>query len=527
MPGRRECTDLTQEAAAEIRRWLAQCQDVHESCPRRRDRTLPRRVINVESPTPCLYHSDPDEEAEYAALSYCWGGVSQPTTTRANLQDHLQSIHPARLPKTVTDAIELCRAIGVRYLWVDALCIVQDDEKDKLNQVANMGTIYKNSTLTIIVASAEKVTNGFLGRRKHNEYTPHVELPIFVDEATTGTVYLRQKHSGETYSAEEPYFQRGWTYQEMLLSPQAVVFDSTQITLKCLTDYYRPIFKTYLSTKVDAPELPVEVFGMVSYHMRTKSLQAKNDYYIPHMQHEIWSTILHDYSERDLTRFGDRLPALAGIATELSKVWDNKYLAGLWARTISQHLGWYLADRKWRDRDRRPSGELFGSLVDRKRRSGRPTWSWITAPYPVQLYSLKKAELELVDSDVTLESQRSPFGNVKSASVTFRGTLLDIAAAMGPNVELEVATGRQTSYGRGKIWLDFEEPKPCISICRLLFLGHTEYDGGAFLVVERKGGNRYERVGITALPNPRLWSEEPCVWKEQLQASESEIIVLE
>jgi len=153
-----------------------------------------------------LHQSQKNEKAQYATLSYCWGsGVQQLTTTTSNLRDHMLAL-PCGLPKTISDAVEVCRKVGIRYLWVDALCIIQDDESDKLDQIAKMGSIYKNSTVTIVAASTENVTDGFLSNGKPDE--PIAQLPIFVDNSTFGTVYLRSQHAEEKYSSDEPIFQR-------------------------------------------------------------------------------------------------------------------------------------------------------------------------------------------------------------------------------------------------------------------------------------------------------------------------------
>lgn len=103
----------------------------------------------------------------------------------------------------------MCRKVGIPYLWVDALCIIQDDENDKLDQIAKMGSIYKNSTITIVAASAEKVTDGFLEGEPKNE--PIAQLPIFVNNSISGTVYLRIRYGEDIYSSDEPIFQRAVT----------------------------------------------------------------------------------------------------------------------------------------------------------------------------------------------------------------------------------------------------------------------------------------------------------------------------
>ncbi|RFU31821.1 hypothetical protein B7463_g4527, partial [Scytalidium lignicola] len=176
VPARRESKELTPKVVDGICRWLDDCRSKHLSCPRAHTPKLPQRVIDVGHSPIQLRQSLINERAEYAALSYCWGKSVQPITTTSNLLRHMHAL-PSSLPKTVLDAIEVCQKINIRYLWVDSLCIVQDDESDKLNQIANMGSIYKNSTVTIVAASAVDATDGFLSDVESRE--PMAQLPFF------------------------------------------------------------------------------------------------------------------------------------------------------------------------------------------------------------------------------------------------------------------------------------------------------------------------------------------------------------
>jgi hypothetical protein len=313
-----------------------------------------------------LYQSLKNEKAQYATLSYCWGSGVQPlTTTASNLRDHLLAL-PFSLPKTISDAVEVCRKVGIRYLGVDALCIIQDDDSDKLDQIAKMGSIYKNSTITIVAASAEKVTDGFLSDWK--PLKPSAQLPIFVDNSTFGTIYLRMQHIENIYSSEEPIFQKAWPFQEILLSPRVLVFDSCQISPKCLEHGFQPVFETYLNFQFDCPNLPLSVFDSVNKYLALREIEERENY-LRFNQAYIWERIVHEYSERELTFFDDRRPALAGIATELSKSWNGVYLAGFWEETIIQQLGWY---RNMSNFTRPPRKHT--------KRIGSPSWSWVTVP---------------------------------------------------------------------------------------------------------------------------------------------------
>ncbi|CZR66340.1 uncharacterized protein PAC_16241 [Phialocephala subalpina] len=512
VPGRRESKELSPKAVDKIRQWLDDCLDTHRSCPRRCTPELPRRVLNVgtENSPVRLYQSQKNEKAQYAALSYCWGsGTQQLTTNTSNFRSYLLAL-PYNLPKTILDAVEVCRKVGIPYLWVDALCIIQDDDSDKLDQMAQMGSIYKNSTITIIAASAEKVTDGFLNGKAND---PIAQLPIFVDNSTSGTVYLRIRHAENTYSHDEPIFQRAWTLQELLLSPRALVFDSCQINLKCLEHEFQPVFETYLEFNVDCPDLPVSVFGLVDENLALRRCEESREYYLRVTQDQKWTQIIHDYSTRDLTVFDDRLPALAGIATELAKSWNDIYLAGFWKKTIIQHLGWY---RNTPYRTGFPRKNFKG--VDCTKRTGSPSWSWVSAPYPVLINTVGDSDAKLVDSSVQLVSERSPFGQVKGASITLEARIL---RTWDLELTLKFEGWPSQPYDDG-IGLDFKDLKPELDNCRLLYLGDSQIGyKGMFLVMEKFGSGRFRRVGYAELSD---WKKG---WRNLLSSTKREIIVIE
>lgn len=510
VPGRRESKDLNPKTVAKIRRWLEDCLNKHPSCPRGCAPKLPRRVIDVGADNSVirLHESLKNEKAQYATLSYCWGiGVQQFTTTTSNLHDHMIAL-PRHLPKTISDAVEVCRKAGIRYLWIDAFCIIQDDSSDKSNEIAKMGSIYKNSTVTIVAASAKKVTDGFLWNGKPDE--PIAQLPMFVDNSSSGTVYLRIHDSDKVYSSDEPIFQRAWTFQELLLSPRALVFDSCQITLKCIGHGFQPVHETYLDFEFQL-ELPVSVFGLVDEDLARRKEEQSREYYLAITQNQIWKQIIYEYSRRDLTSFDDRLPALAGVATELARSWNDVYLAGFWKKTIIQHLGWYPSTPALRHTGlpRNIEGPHY------TKRIGSPSWSWVTLPYSVSITNLDHTNAKLINSGVQLVSQKSPFGMVKGAFIALEALVL---RASDLDLTLKFSDWPSKPYDDG-IGLDFEYQKPKLDNCRLVYLGGDQFRK-KFLVVQRSEGRAFQRVGYAELSS---WREE---WLNLFSSTQREVIVI-
>lgn len=127
-----------------IRDWLGTCRKAHKLCRGTENTLLPTRVIDVGSTfvEPRLYMSGENETASYLALSHCWGPpdskVPRVTTTRGNFEQHCAEIPITCLPKTFRDAVEVTRDLGFRFLWIDSLCVIQDNDADWIHQASKM-----------------------------------------------------------------------------------------------------------------------------------------------------------------------------------------------------------------------------------------------------------------------------------------------------------------------------------------------------------------------------------------------------
>lgn len=219
--------------------WRRECETTHQHCPKDRLVLLPRRVVDVGSSVvscdPRLYISKEGEEGSYAALSYCWGGQQYFTTTVHTLDAMVQGIPVDFLPRTIFDVIKVARKLGIRFLWVDSLCIIQDSVDDKLQQISKMGEIFKNATITIAAANATRVTDGFLSDRiPFNACS----ISLYLNKHSTGTIYLAPPP--DLYVPDDPLFSRGWAFQEFLLSPKF------RVAWHCNTHEFKRLTPSYM-----------------------------------------------------------------------------------------------------------------------------------------------------------------------------------------------------------------------------------------------------------------------------------------
>jgi hypothetical protein len=157
----------------------------------------------------------PTKNAPYIALSYKWGKSNNVTTTKSTLDDHKKGIMFHKLPKTIRDATMVARQLEVKYLWVDAICIVQDDASDWEQEAAKMGTIYMHSYCTIAAHAADNADDGFLEQALSEPKA-----------ARLGGLMITQGSNKKLHIEESGLSSRGWVLQERLLSQRTVHFAS-------------------------------------------------------------------------------------------------------------------------------------------------------------------------------------------------------------------------------------------------------------------------------------------------------------
>jgi hypothetical protein len=193
--------------------WLKACDTTHTQCkdPFGLEAALPTRLIDLGILPECvelvseisswretfdrgsckLIESDADNGEPYLALSYCLGKGLPLTTIRANLKKHMQEggIPFSEVPRTLQDAFFLVRYLGFRYIWVDCICIVQDDKADWQREAARMGDIYSNAYLTIAATRASHCGQGFLQLRERRDWFP----ATFSSDRGPFTLYFEHK----------------------------------------------------------------------------------------------------------------------------------------------------------------------------------------------------------------------------------------------------------------------------------------------------------------------------------------------
>lgn len=318
-----------------IQTWIAKCLAEHTfSCPNSSLSLLPTRLVEVSSLDGSLVSSlrmsQPGETGTWIALSHCWGSGPCFTTTSTNLAARRESIPYQELPKTFQDAIHVTRMLGYRYIWIDSLCIIQDDPGDWAYEASKMQSYYRNAILTIAVDSAAGDNEGFLHKLR-----PRVTLATLLFNsnscvAQSNTIFIRRAPPPNT---PKPLFKRAWTLQEDILSPRTVHYTDEQLIWECQQCVMSESNLTTEEGLHGGYHRTKRYFLLPKAHPDMLDIGTSEIY-------ERWFNIVSEFTDRALTNDEDRLPAIAGIAREIHRQISSTYIAGIWMEDLFKGLCW-------------------------------------------------------------------------------------------------------------------------------------------------------------------------------------------
>ncbi|KAK3396974.1 HET-domain-containing protein [Sordaria brevicollis] len=260
---------------------------------------------------------------KYNCLSHCWGTQQPLQTTRENYSRHLTSIAWDIIPRTFQDAIRLTLDLGIEFLWIDSLCIIQHDEEDWERESANMCSVYANSYLTIAATSSPDCHGGL----KYWENRELFKITGFTADRAPISISLVTAAYQIYYEEYMPLMYRAWFLQERIMSPRVVHFLSPGLVLECngrvIEQYVKRVMWDFYPAK-----------SKRQYHNSIVSdpLELKG---------EMWRHLVAGYSQSDLSFPSDKLPAISGLAHHMAKHRAGAYyLAGLWSDTLAEDLLW-------------------------------------------------------------------------------------------------------------------------------------------------------------------------------------------
>ncbi|OBS25151.1 hypothetical protein FPOA_05686 [Fusarium poae] len=387
----------------------AECQEAFDKRPRKD--IMPRRLLQVgtSQTEPRIVHSP--NNVPYCALSYCWGAKDFFITKRDNLAQNMTGIPMKSFPAIMQDAISVVRSLEYEYIWIDALCIVQDDEQDWLHEATIMGDVYSNAELTIsTLVSGDCHTGLFQPRSVRITHPVRLDIwqPKIGRKANTSQALIPEwlQNDMKTFG---PVHSRGWTLQEQLLSTRILYFGGGILHFECLHDYVveanpggylrrRYMHDDDLNKRRDTKRALQGVIARDTRPWRTREETPP---------FELWKQQVEEFTQRNLTKASDRLPAFDAISKSLARVIECSPLCGIWdGNKLLESLCWKTKNR----------------LPAPINSPGVPSWTWIAGSGEISFDLTNRDGREGVQasSGVTVVSINT---ETAGSSITLKGDL--------------------------------------------------------------------------------------------------------
>ncbi|KAL9115853.1 MAG: hypothetical protein Q9227_000221 [Pyrenula ochraceoflavens] len=446
-----------------VKKWYDECFSNHVLC---RDQaadsqsSFPTRVIEVGGEDNMGIHilEVGDETLEprgsYVALSHCWGQSRHLVSERSTIANLKLNIPWTKLPRTFQDAIAITRDLGIQYIWIDSLCIIQDDLMDWESEAEKMGAVYSNAALVIAATASLNGNGGLLFSR-----SGHIAMKGMDQNQNAFQIFVRhglnhgpftwgpgaennmyRRHGAHLMSFPGyPLFTRAWCFQERLLGPRVLHFTKDEIVYECitgincecgsLTDFSeewllpsRRHVASYLG-KHEKNGFANPALGSSLFSTNESIIGRLPELTIPYSPLENnplleWRALVAEYSAKSISRSSDWLPALAGLASIWHEAGAGHYLAGIWSQDLLRSLLWRAVTPE--------QTNDIGSIS--------PSWSWVSVGglvtwlSPSAWNSVYFIEIDMHKSGVSLKG-RNLFGEVTNGWLFLSGFVAEVTLA--------------------------------------------------------------------------------------------------
>ncbi|KAF4441595.1 hypothetical protein F53441_11999 [Fusarium austroafricanum] len=384
-----------------LKQWLENCDDYHPACRReimpqeplsveslgdmeiklshglhtRKLAQLPTRLVDVGTLLESKIHlyetqiQDKPEDFKYLALSHPWGEATASNphfcTTISNLAHHLTEMKFDQLPNTFKDAVTTTRALGIRYLWIDSLCIIQGPGGDFNTESGKMEQVFSCAYCVIAASRALGQCDGFLMDRVKSSKNEHVTIkkgnnpPFFISR------FLDDFNNDVL---EGSLNQRGWVLQERALARRTIYFTEKQTYWEC-GDGVRCETLTKMNNQL-AAFLGDPNFPKVAIHSSVSQQETSRGQRILYYQ-DLYKT----YSRLSFTHWEDRAVAMNGLEQRLASGFKcrgklgilDEYLQAEHRSLLHRSLLWIRAVNR----------DSLQKITFPSHRQKVPTWSWM------------------------------------------------------------------------------------------------------------------------------------------------------
>lgn len=389
------------------------CREAYRSVSSQALTPLPTRVLHVGSDQhdPYLFDSN-GTKASYCILSYCWGRPGNAVTTKDNISQRMKGIPLGSLPTLPREAVLTARALGFVYIWIDALCIIQDDEKDWAAEASVMHDLYSRADLTITSLVADDSRDKLFQPRPRRicrpvplnlgAMLPKRERPSFKERRVVELAVYPRHELGQQTPIRGPVHQRAWILQEQVMSTRLLYFGAGLLHWECLHDY---LLESYPDSErnIAAPfhqnsQTKLIVKGILPQD--EASLDDQNPF-------KIWQALVQQFTQRKMTKRSDRVPAFLAISKSIEALLKDEFIGGIWrsdARLV-ESMCWELLKPDSSD-------------------SSGPSWTWASRSGEVSYKCLEnKGKIVHKASIISCDAAADRSQSHVSGSITLQGTL--------------------------------------------------------------------------------------------------------
>lgn len=323
---------------ARLKPKISECQEEHARCRQKVPRVLPQEFRVIDITRRRIVETT---DVPFIALSYVWGMGTRSTlltATRATISGMKQDggLPTLEMPRTIEDAMTISTQLGERYLWVDRLCIIQDDPKDKMNQIEAMSDVYTSARLVLIAAYGNNMDFGIYGISCPRPVVQHHE-----DISGLRVTNILREPEDDPLAL---WHTRGWTYQEAVLARRRLFFTNVRAYFECGQS---TCHEDAYNTETDPNEF-------TSYELLMEEDSSRFEAFARH---------LRNYTSRSLSYQLDVYNAITGITKALYEG-NSIFINGLPQVDFDRALRWF--------------GDLGKTSLCRLETEeiSCPTWSW-------------------------------------------------------------------------------------------------------------------------------------------------------
>lgn len=392
----------------QILEWIRICDVLHQTCERTESNGWrPCRLVDVAASLQDnllrLIKGHDAASPRYITLSHRWGRLTKSCGrfVLSSFNEELMSngFSPELLGKTFQDFVDFARRIGVRYIWIDLLCIKQDSIVDWRDQASEMGRVYENSYFNVAASASTGTDDGLHGVRSPGLGKAGLEIPLTRSRNHRKEFVINQnRRLADDMLLHEPLHRRGWVVQEVILASKVLFLASSQIVWRCRESCQGGLWNSseYGSgTGVLSPEL--------QNFQSSESIEELD---------MCWQSIVRVYAATDLTFETDRLIAISGLAERCLQTFEmrscsTEYIAGIWRHNMIRGLLWYIGE--W---SRRPSKDYIA-----------PSWSWASLSGDVRYLNVNMEDtesLQVLDVRTLPVDDRHVFGQLQHGYIHCR-----------------------------------------------------------------------------------------------------------